>query len=290
MLLRTNKTEFLFERGFGVEIEVEGISIHKAECALNRIIPSLVDLKGRKWSIVHDGSLDNGCEIVSPILTLDDLSILHKILATLKANGAVVNSNTGLHVHVNASDLTAVDLTNLVRLTYARADLFFASIEQKRGYQYCRKFEKKFIENITKQSVLDIQDLRAARYASAGTNGHYHYDQSRYYLLNLHSYFEGKGVEFRLFDGTLDFAKLGTYIVFCIALTEYTKRVRGCSIIPPQLDNPKYAMRTFLTRKGKNGLNLNGAEFKTLRKILVEHLEGDAAFRHPEDRNGRWVR
>lgn len=282
MLTRTNRTSYLYSRKFGVEIEVENLNEENAYSIIH-----LLDLRG--WEAVYDGSLNDGIEFVSPLLTLEDLPKLFNLLKELKNAGAKVGLTTGLHVHVKADDLDAESLTNLVRLTYARAELFFQAIEQKRGLRYCRKFEDIFIENITKQGVFNLQDLRVAWYKSAGTSGRCHYDQSRYYLVNLHSFFEGKGVEFRLFDGTLDYNKLESYITFCLALVEYTKEVRGCSIIRPQLDNPKYAMRTFLTRQGKNGLNLNGPEFKTLRKVLVEHLPGDASFRNPEDRGGRWI-
>ena len=292
MLTRNEKTTYLFNRKFGVEIEVEGLDTYRTASILTSNIfnRDLKDSKGRTWKVVYDGSLDNGAEVVSPLLTLEDLPILKNLLWVLRNNGAYVDLNTGLHIHVDSSDLNATDLVNLVRLVYARAQLFYRAVRLQRGVRYCKPLEKVFVEEITKSKILDIVDLRHARYKAAGTSGRSHYDDSRYHLLNLHSYFEGKGVEFRLFDGTLIYDKLESYIIFCLALVDYVTKVRSCRIIEPQLDNPKYAMRTFLTRQGKNGLNLKGSDFKTLREVLIEHLDGDAAFRHPEDRNGRWVR
>ncbi len=58
-----------------------------------------------------------------------------------------------------------------------------------------------------------------------------HYDQTRYHMLNLHSFFEGKGVEFRLFQfdnfnpdapagkkGGLHAGQLKAYVQLCLAM------------------------------------------------------------------------
>lgn len=47
-------------------------------------------------------------------------------------------------------------------------------------------------------------------------------------------------------------------------------------------ENEKYAMRIWLTRLG-----MNGPEFKTTRKVLMENLTGHSAFRTPADQE-RW--
>ena len=48
-----------------------------------------------------------------------------------------------------------------------------------------------------------------------------------------------------------------------------------CQPKQPQVENPKYAMRTWLLRLG-----FIGDEFATARDILTKNLEGDTAFRH----------
>lgn len=49
-------------------------------------------------------------------------------------------------------------------------------------------------------------------------------------------------------------------------------------------DNEKYALRIWLTRLG-----MNGAEYKTTRKILMENLTGNSAFRTEEEKQ-RWTK
>ena len=61
----------------------------------------------------------------------------------------------------------------------------------------------------------------------------------------------------------------------CLALSQMAKIVKTASPKPQQVENPKYAMRTWLLRLG-----FIGAEFATARDILTRNLAGDAAFRH----------
>ena len=51
--------------------------------------------------------------------------------------------------------------------------------------------------------------------------------------------------------------------------------VKTASPKEPQVENPKYAMRTWLLRLG-----FIGDEFATARELLTRNLDGDTAFRH----------
>ena len=48
-------------------------------------------------------------------------------------------------------------------------------------------------------------------------------------------------------------------------------------------ENEKYALRIWLTRLG-----MNGAEYKTTRKILMQNLSGHSAFRTEAEKQ-RWM-
>jgi hypothetical protein len=111
-----------------------------------------------------------------------------------------------------------------------------------------------------------------------------HYNDSRYHMLNLHATFTKGTVEFRLFqfdapaDGKrngIHAGQLKSYIQLCLALSAQAKAAKSASPKEPQVDNPKFAMRTWLIRLG-----FVGEEFETAREILTRNLEGDAAFRH----------
>ena len=98
---------------------------------------------------------------------------------------------------------------------------------------------------------------------------------SRYHFLNLHSFFNGVGtVELRGFNGTLHAGKIRSYIVLALAINNQALTQKSASTKKPQLENPKFAMRTWLNRIG-----LIGEEFKNCREHLTKHLEGSAAWR-----------
>ena len=103
-------------------------------------------------------------------------------------------------------------------------------------------------------------------------------------FLNLHATFTMGTIEFRLFQfankgngrlGGLHAGELKSYIQLCLALSAQAKAAKSASPKQPQVENPKYAMRTWLLRLG-----FIGEEFETARDILTRNLAGDAAFRN----------
>ena len=111
-----------------------------------------------------------------------------------------------------------------------------------------------------------------------------HYNSSRYHMLNYHACFTHGTVEFRCFQfanpneerrGGLHAGELTSYIQLCLALSQMAQMVKTASPKEPQVENPKYAMRTWLLRLG-----FIGDEFATARELLTKNLDGDTAFRH----------
>jgi len=70
-------------------------------------------------------------------------------------------------------------------------------------------------------------------------------------------------------DGEAD-----AYARFVNAICEMAKRQRRITAREREIDNDKFAMRTFLIRLG-----FVGAEYKTARKILLRNLTGDSAWK-----------
>ena len=58
-------------------------------------------------------------------------------------------------------------------------------------------------------------------------------------------------------------------------MSQMAKMVRTASPNKPQIENEKFAMRTWMNRLG-----LIGDEFKTARTLLMRNLDGDAAWRY----------
>lgn len=85
---------------FGLEIELEDTSLIYVERKLSQL-----NLKDN-WEVEHDGSLNNGAEIISPILTdnynnwMDLKNVCRKVF-----NIASVNENSGGHIHIGTQIL-----------------------------------------------------------------------------------------------------------------------------------------------------------------------------------------
>ena len=95
-----------------------------------------------------------------------------------------------------------------------------------------------------------------------------HYHDSRYHFLNLHSFFTGNHtVELRGFYSELHAGKVRSYIVLALALNHQALTQKCVSSKNSQVENEKFAMRTYLNRIG-----LIGCEFKNCREHLTQAL------------------
>lgn len=251
------------------------------------------DAQGREWKFQKDVSIagpDNEkCELVTPILHYDDIEILQELIRRLRKAGAVSHAGVGagVHIHIGAQGHTAQSLRNLANLMASHERLIADALKIDRGRMnhYCKTVNPKFIEqlNITKPTTMaKLADIwYTANDANSGRN--YHYNDSRYHMLNYHATFTKGTIEFRLFqfdkpaDGRkngLHAGQLKSYIQLCLALSEMAKELKTASPKPQQTENPKFAMRTWLIRLG-----MVGDEFSTAREFLTKNLVGDTAFR-----------
>jgi hypothetical protein len=270
---------------FGIEIETIGCTRHALALAIARVLPGatlagdrVIAVDGRIWQVVADGSLsgaENG-EIVSPILTYADLPTLQTVVRAVRAAGARVDASCGIHVHVDGARFDARTLGNLVKLVHKQERLIEMSlgIQERRLGRFCRPVDAEFLTTIVERRPATLEAFRAAWYG----RDHEHasrYHHSRYRGINLNSFFYRGTVEFRLFEGSLHAGEIKSYIQLALALAEKALRIRSAPAARRayNLDNPKYAMRTFLL-----GLGMIGDEFKTARFHLLKRLPGNAAW------------
>lgn len=252
------------------------------------------DANGREWKFQRDVSIagpdSEKCEMVTPILTYDDMDTLQGLIRTLRKAGAKSDATRGcgVHIHIGAKGHTAQTLRNLANIMASHESLLATALnlDAWRMERYCRTVNPGFLKKLNAKKPATLSELANIWYegngASYGRNEHY--NDSRYHMLNLHATFTKGTVEFRLFqfdapaDGKqngLHAGKLKAYIQLCLALSELAKEVKTASPKPQQTENPKYAMRTWLLRLG-----FIGDEFKTARDLLTRRLDGDAAFRN----------
>lgn len=244
---------------------------------------TIKDNDGRKWKILRDTSIrtegdGEQCELVTPILKWDDIETLQEIVWNLRRAGAKVNESCGQHVHVGAAGMTAAMIRNLVNTFASREELFHKALKvsEDRKRRYCKPVDERFLAELNTRKPETLDELKKIWYGDDGDHSE-HYDYSRYHALNLHATFTKGTVEFRIFNGTLEPIAVAAAIHLSAALVAFAKRAKKALYRPVNLDNAKFAMRTFLTRP--QGLNLNGAAYEMTRHFLTKNLEGNAAWR-----------
>ena len=248
---------------------------------------------GREWKFQKDVSIAGDdlhkCEMVTPILTYEDMETLQELVRILRKAGAKSDASRmcGVHVHIGAKGHTPQTLRNLANIMASHESRIAEALnlDHRRMNRYCKTVDPKFLEVLNKKKPETMADLADIWYTTqdAEYGRNQHYNSSRYKMLNYHAVFTKGTIELRLFefeapaDGKqngLHAGRLKAYIQFCLALSQMAKEVKFASAKPQQHENPKYAMRTWLLRMG-----FIGEEFKTAREVLTKRLSGDAAFR-----------
>ncbi len=252
------------------------------------------DNKNREWKITRDVSIhaandDEKAELGTPILTYDDIEDLQEVIRQLRHKGAKSDPDhmCGVHIHIGLGNHTAQTLRNLANIMASHESLLIQAmrIDRSRIARYCRTVDENFLTMLNRRKPTSLDRLADIWYKSQGEDcgRNRHYNGSRYHMLNYHACFTHGTVEFRCFQfanpntkrrGGLHAGELKSYIQLCLALSQMAKMVKTASPKEPQVENPKFAMRTWLIRLG-----FVGDEFATAREILTRSLSGDAAFR-----------
>lgn len=295
--------EEMKKQSIGVELEFTGITRGKAASIVADYFNTepyyeggsyykwdIRDQQGRKWQIMYDSSIvgrsDTKCELVTPILKYEDIPTLQEIARLLRKAGAKSNADykCGVHIHIGADGHTAQSLRNLANIMASREQLIGKAIrigENRMGY--CRVTDSAFLDRLNTKKPKTMEELEKVWYNN-NSSYHRHYDSTRYHMLNLHATFTKGTVEFRLFNfaapengkrNGIHAGELKAWIQLCMAMSQMAKMVKTASPKQPQMDNEKFAMRTWMNRLG-----LMGEEFKTARTVLMRNLDGDAAWRY----------
>ena len=241
------------------------------------------DLRGRKWKVVNDASLTNvpshlRAELVSPVLTYDDLEQLQEVVRAIRKAGGKINSQCGIHIHIDSEPFDGRKLGNLAKVVYKQEPLILHAlgINSDRLRRYTRPVSDELIQNIERHRPKTKAELNRIWYGYHN-NQPQHYDNTRYHGVNLHNVWYRGTVEFRWFEATLHAGKIKAYLQFCLGIAAKALNGRAASSRKRDFDpqSAKYDFRVFLLHLG-----LIGDEFKTARLHLMKNMPGDAAFKN----------
>ena len=290
----------LNEINFGIEIETIKRTREQVARAIHSVVggtvqPAMVpgnvwevrDLRGRRWKVVSDASLSSvpehlRAEVVSPVLAYDDLPQLQEVVRAIRRAGAKVNTECGIHIHVDAAPFDGRTLGNLAKLVYKQEPLILHAlgVSQERLARYTRPISDTLIQQIEQHRPRTKDDLNRLWYGRHNANP-IHYDATRYHGVNLHNVWYRGTVEFRWFEATLHAGRIKGYVQFVLAIAAKALNARSAASRKRTFDpqSAKYDFRVFLL-----GLGLIGDEFKTARQHLMANLPGDAAFKNGRPR------
>lgn len=279
---------------FGIEIETSGITREAAAGLISNYFGTAntvyhrggtydtweaKDDKGRTWKCMYDSSIIANsnyekCEVVSPILTYEDMADLQEIVRGLRRAGAKSSAqkDCGIHVHIALGNHTIKTLKNLVNYMSSYQDVIYKAlkIDSYRASRWCQKLESTLIDKFNERGLDSFAKGETAWYGAGRESGKYqHYNPTRYHGLNLHSVFSKGTIEFRLFNGTLHAGEIRSYITFCLAMSNFCLNARSIRRSRKNQFNDKYTMYEMLCRIG-----IKGEEFKVVRDHLTKHLEG----------------
>ena len=278
---------------FGTEIEMTGITRQRAAEVVAEMfgteayydgttygIWSVIDLEGKKWKFMSDGSIytqrkvygrivdagrEYSTEMVSPKLSYDEMGKLQEVVRCLRRHGGFVNESCGQHVHIDASNHTPQSLKNALTIMYAKEDILFKAlkVQERREYSYCQKVRPEVLEKIRKMPNKSITMDRVRNVWYGGRDG-------------SHNVFSKGTLEWRCFESTLHAGKVRANITLALAISAQAINQRSTQMKKtPISENPAFTFRTFLLRLG-----LIGEEYKNVRKHLLANLEGDLAWRY----------
>ena len=155
------------------------------------------DADGREWKFQKDVSIagpdDKKCELVTPILTYNDIETLQELIRKLRHAGAKSDATRGcgVHIHIGAKGHTPQTLRNLANIMAGHENLLADALDLDRGRmnRYCRTVDPRFLKELNKKKPKTMAALADIWYTSNGASygRNQHYNDSRYHMLNYHA-------------------------------------------------------------------------------------------------------
>lgn len=207
-------------RKFGIEIEAFNVERRVVAQALNAA-GIACEVQGYNhhisdvWKVITDSSIvgcSNGFELVSPVLSGNaGIEQVKKVCEALKTIGVKVNKSCGLHVHIDARQLSVRDIKAVIgryALNEDIIDAFMPISRRGNNNRYCASILNDYQSQSqafqTLEDCITIRDI-AEDFAH----------EDRYFKLNIQSYLRHGSIEFRQHSGTIVADKIVNWIGFC---------------------------------------------------------------------------
>lgn len=261
------------KRHVGFELEVEMIENKTTFEPIPDDIRNCISWKG-------DGSLDYGREFLTLPANGDKLfNNIDKVADYIRRNKYKIKPNCGVHIHIDARDLTSEQLEK-VFWVYRRFQerLFEMMPPSRQNNTYCHK-----LDNWTVFDRAKYEKFNNFWYKTTRSTNEIDREVHRYAFANFSSYYMhrrvgGKTIEIRLHSGTTDTKKLINWARINLKLFEWAINTRWGRIY--SIDNK---LKTFLNILEDDDLKTyykgRRAKFKDINKTttqIIRNLKSEA--------------
>ena len=239
-----NTIETMKSLTFGTELEYTGIARQVAAKEIQGVIGGRVRFAGgaydawevtapdgRVWEAIRDGSLeDGGCEVVTPILSWEDMETLQKVVRALRKAGAKATSDTSQHIHIGAQSFNPVQIANFAKIFYKQEELILKSLgtwENRLGH-YAKRTDRGFIERLSATRQITNESLNKAWFGELNMHPA-HYEKHRYYDLNLNNIWRTGTIEVRAANGSTHAGEIKANLILCLAIAAKALTAKSAS-------------------------------------------------------------
>ncbi|MEK3992308.1 hypothetical protein [Robertmurraya sp. FSL R5-0851] len=170
----------------------------------------------------------------------------------------------GIEVTLPLEGHTGNTLRNLVNMLYSKQHLIMMAFETNEPLM-----DETFPEDLSERETGTFDAFKKA-----------HDELGLERIPGLAFDFENETFTIKLAVQNLDSEKVAALQDLAAFINQNAKKQKRATFKRAQDDNPKYAFRTWLIRLG-----MNGPEYKTTRKALLQNLEGSGAFRKVSEPN-----
>lgn len=193
----------------GMEIESEGAMSSQIQ-RLKQVVQKRVKGEIRCWETKKDGSLEEGVEIVSPILTdnKEDVEDIYMVCSMLQKCGQNASERCGGHIHIGADYLQSKEAyVNLFEI-WGNAEKIICKMSNEIGTiprMGLRSYASPISSKLNRAIESETINLESEEDLEQFISEIQEVQQSRYSGLNLLNINNGKNtIEFRIANGTIN--------------------------------------------------------------------------------------
>lgn len=206
-----------WERSVGLEIEA--VNPREDEMEID-YYEDHFEIKNN-WRIVYDGSIDSDGGTAREFVMRggmqgDELyQSIDNLTSVLKYKDWYVNRSCGLHIHIDARDLSPRELSSVLKVAKMSESIIYKMMPPSRwNGRWCRKIPLSLSE-IDRMGLSEEHFVDSWYSAFDVRPTMEKYNDSRYCGVNMHSRIIHGSIEFRHHSGTLDPNKIINWIEIC---------------------------------------------------------------------------